>query len=398
MLPASMAALPELARTDITSSQAAFAPGNTSMAMPMTNGHYSTQFAHVAADAEDETEDEMPPVGNNQDSEEDESEDDDEEEEIVRSGSEFSALSGDEARALAAEDARLEDQADDRSDRMDVDGEQDADDDDDPPTHAETSKAGRSSYQAAERSVLQDAELNPDLYGIRRSVCNPVACPASLLNILEQGRAGVSKPTFVSNYVEDDDDEPVRFPRKRVGKGKARGAQPRPCYSLAHNLFITARNDSEDSDPVTSRQVRRSTGESSADMPANGDLASPSEESEGDDAYGEVRRKRSRQRARPKLQRGKKRRSMDDDDDDLDTYASYGARNAPRKKLGKSVNYDENEAYDSMLSDTISDEEVGNADSGYNGQDEGDAVDGVFDHRRAEGRGMSPVTRGHTSS
>lgn len=75
-------------------------------------------------------------------------------------------------------------------------------------------------------------------------------------------------------------------------------------------------------------------------------------------------------------------------DDESEDYAVYGSRNAPRNANAKEVNYDENEAYDSMLSDSITDEEddedVAPASATIG---EGDAIDGVFDHKRAEGRG-----------
>lgn len=70
-----------------------------------------------------------------------------------------------------------------------------------------------------------------------------------------------------------------------------------------------------------------------------------------------------------------------------DSYAAFGGRNAPRSsKLTKEVNYDENNAYDSVLSEEATDEDEDEDEDGvqfYRQQEEeGDAIDGVFDHRR----------------
>jgi hypothetical protein len=156
----------------------------------------------------------------------------------------------------------------------------------------------------------------------------------------------------------------------------------------------------------------------------NGD---DSEADDGDFSLGggskkSKKRKASRQTGKTKsagssngASRKKLRRAGGDDDDDLDDfltdpYGGFGSKNAPRTstKGRGTINYNEKNAYDSALDeededsedeDEDDDEEEDEEDGGGGRsrsrasakvtQDEGDAVDGVFDHRRDPDRGTS---------
>ena len=81
----------------------------------------------------------------------------------------------------------------------------------------------------------------------------------------------------------------------------------------------------------------------------------------------------------------------------------YGNRNAPRARR-EEVNYDENNAYDSMLSDEMTDPGDEDGDDGQemgtrNGpQKSGDAIDGIFDHKRSPDHGSRSIMNVHDSA
>ena len=151
---------------------------------------------------------------------------------------------------------------------------------------------------------------------------------------------------------------------------------------------------------------RRSSGlsESASQEGEDHSNTSGQEESEGVDEYytnkkhAAKRKTRSNGRSLSKqhTKNNKKlRRAGQEESDDLDdAYAIYGNRNAPRARR-EDVNYDENNAYDSMLSDEITDPEDKMGGEGYEGHDtnkrsgaqQGDAIDGIYDHKRSPDHG-----------
>lgn len=191
-----------------------------------------------------------------------------------------------------------------------------------------------------------------------------------------QNRGAIARAS-VQKYLEDSDDEVVRPPR-RGGKGKAR-----------------ARDDDSDEDAMPYRSAPSSRRQSG--MSESASAEDEPDESDVDDALYSNKKDKSRSKGKkPKASNGKKklrRAGNDSEDFDSDLYAAYGSRNAPRAKRDP-VNYNEAEAYDSMLSDEITpdeDEDDDDEDISRDGEThkrsiaaQGDAVDGVFDHKRAD--------------
>lgn len=210
----------------------------------------------------------------------------------------------------------------------------------------------------------------------------------------------------MQKYLEDsEEDEPVRQSKKRQSTAKGKGR--------------AKAEDTDDAMPSPSSTTRKNGSRRPSRLSESSNSAEPEDEADGQDDESEeveedsdpdesfytnkkeaarkaakARRKalssQSTAKSKKKKKLLQKSNREDSEDFDSDLYAAYGSRNAPRAQR-EQVNYNENEAYDSMLSDTITDEEPGSDEKygmkGSGRADEGDAVDGVFDYKRADGHG-----------
>lgn len=384
-MAASLAPNPELAGLD-TSSHLFSGPAHPVQQQSINATRALTDIPSIVSDVaegmvrQDEgaapDEDAMSVDGQNNGAEEDQDDDDEdeEEEEDPASGSEFSAGSADIARQ------EKEDRAFD-AERLDhIAGNATSGRD-----HHNQQRGFREDSQTSQPrgrgDITMDAELDPDLYGLRRSVSKMLLFRFVFTqtdNLVHLKNRGAIARASVQKYLEDSDDEVVRPPR-RGGKGKGR-----------------AKDDESDEDAMPYRSTpysRRRSGQSES-ASAEDDQA---ESDADDDFYADKKGKGRSKSKRQTINKGKKklrRAGNDSEDFDSDLYAAYGSRNAPRAKRDP-VNYNEAEAYDSMLSDEITpdedDDDDEDEDSNRDGEAhkksiaaQGDAVDGVFDHKRAD--------------
>jgi hypothetical protein len=206
-----------------------------------------------------------------------------------------------------------------------------------------------------------------------------------------QNRGAIARAS-VQRYLEDSDDEEVVRPPRRGGKGKGR-----------------ARDGDSDEDAMPYRSKPSSRRQSG--MSESASAEDDQEGSDVDDAFYANNKDKSRSKSKKHtVNKGKKklrRAGNESEDFDSDLYAAYGSRNAPRAKRDP-VNYNEAEAYDSMLSDEITPEEDEDDDEdedvSRDGEAhkksiaaQGDAVDGVFDHKRADDACKSHFPRSFSS-
>lgn len=189
-----------------------------------------------------------------------------------------------------------------------------------------------------------------------------------------------------------------------------------PLLMLLNTLTARSLDDSDEDMPRKGGRGSRRTstpGSTSSGKPsAEDEEEEEEEESDASDEFFANKKQKAKKRkaTSSKSANGKKklRRARENDSADTSDYASFAGKNAPRAStLSKSMNYAEDAAFDSFSSEEEEDEEEDdeNADeddsevqakaskkkkgkkSWKEVEQQGDAIEGVFDHRRNEDMG-----------